>query len=326
MDSDLNLGNKPRVNYSGVLDSMGKGYRYAVLAAFGWLSLCGAQSSSQQTVRASGAAKASPAAPAVAALPSSPSTSTASNFAAYPGYNPDPCYNAKDKDAADLCAQWRSAIAGEKAAHEARRATTWSIVATLLNALGLVAVGAALYLTIQSNRIARDTARRQLRAYVSVKVMGLEVTADSQGNLGLVFRTVARNGGETPAYDCNHYGTISAIPRNEAALRLSAPMPIDDPSSAGGSVIHAGEEFTSVMRNNAVLDSLAITALKAGEANLFAFGVTSYTDTFGCKQRTDYCYMLENDTFSETLDTSEKAPGDRIPIEWYVAAFHNAAT
>lgn len=304
---------------------MPRGYRCVIVAALGWLALCGAQPPAKQPERTSGANKATPAATTAAPTPL-PAAGPPPKFAAYPGYDPDPCYHAEDKDAADLCAQWRAAIAGEKAAHEARRASTWSIVATVLNALGLIAVGAALYLTVQSNRIARDTARRQLRAYVSVAVMGLEVTEDSSGQLSLVFRTIARNGGETPAYSCRHYGTIMAISNDDAINRMSTAIPIYDPLSVGGSVIHAGEEFTSVMTNNAVLDAQAIRHLKAGKTNLFAFGVTSYVDTFGNRQRTDYCYTLDTDMFKETLGRSKKEPGERIPIEWFIAAFHNTAT
>jgi hypothetical protein len=50
----------------------------------------------------------------------------------------DACYNAKDHDSADLCAQWRAAIAAEKAAGEARIATIASVIATILSAIGVV--------------------------------------------------------------------------------------------------------------------------------------------------------------------------------------------
>ena len=40
---------------------------------------------------------------------------TAPQYTPEPDRNADGCYNARDHDAADLCAQWRAAIAAEKA-------------------------------------------------------------------------------------------------------------------------------------------------------------------------------------------------------------------
>jgi hypothetical protein len=185
---------------------MPRGYRYVIVAALGWLSLCGAQPPTKQAERANEGGKAAPAAAATVPAPIS-TASPNPKFAAYHGYDPDPCYHAEDKDAADLCAQWRSAMAGEKAAHEARRATTWSIVATLLNALGLMAVGAALYLTVQSNRIARDTARRQLRAYLYIEPGGVNEAAE--GLHRMPFNII--NSGPTPAHDLETFGDILIV-------------------------------------------------------------------------------------------------------------------
>jgi len=80
----------------------------------------------------------------------------ATDFTPYPGYNPDPCYNVKDHNAADLCAQWRAALAAERAAHEDRRAVNWSIVATFLS--GIAVLG--LFVTILQTTGALKEARR----------------------------------------------------------------------------------------------------------------------------------------------------------------------
>ena len=93
---------------------------------------------------------------------------TAEPYAPYAGYDPDPCYQAKDHDAADLCAQWRASIAAEKAANEAGRATDWAIVATFLSAIGLGAIVVSLRQTNRSLRIAqRDRATATRRAVAS---------------------------------------------------------------------------------------------------------------------------------------------------------------
>ena len=104
-----------------------RGYRLYVLAL--GLILAGAQQPSKSTQGAGGTyqAQVSPGASAA------PTETTQPPYRPYPDYNPDPCYQAKNHDSADLCAQWRAAIAAEKAAHESRRATNWGIAATFLS-------------------------------------------------------------------------------------------------------------------------------------------------------------------------------------------------
>lgn len=156
---------------------MPRGYRCVILAVVGWLTLCGAQPPKEQAQSRDSAAKATP----TAQTPSSPAQFLAidkgDNFTAYSGYNPDPCYKAKNHDAADLCAQWRAAIAAEKAAHEARRAGNWSIVATLLNAGGLIAVVVALLLTRSANRLSQ----REFLAVYGPKVTVGNIHAWNEG-------------------------------------------------------------------------------------------------------------------------------------------------
>lgn len=183
------------IRRSRALDPMLRGNRYIVVAAFGWLALCGANLPSKQ---AKGAASHSQVA-LTAAPNSAPDSANATNepvhFTAYPEYQSERCYKAKLHDSADLCAQWRAAVAAEKAAKEARRATTWSVVATFLNGLGLLAVGYALYLTIQANGIARKSAEQQLRAYLTVEPGGINQSVNNLARAPLLIK----NCGQTPA-------------------------------------------------------------------------------------------------------------------------------
>lgn len=179
-----------------------------VILAFGWLILCGAQPPKEQP-KSGGSAQQTAPAPEPAAPPSpTPSGGPSGNFTAYPGYNPDPCYHAKDHDAADLCAQWRAAIAAEKAAHEARRATNWSIVATFLSALSLAAVAWALKLTVESNQIGRDSLELERnsivegnRPWLMNKIIKVGRVEDPGGEYdgGLYFQTTLGNYGNRPA-------------------------------------------------------------------------------------------------------------------------------
>ncbi|WP_296615545.1 hypothetical protein [Sphingomonas sp.] len=127
---------------------MPRGYRSIVFAVVGWLALCGAQRPAEQPGSPSGTQN------TVSAPRPAPSES--------PPYRPyrdrysDGCYSAQNHDTADLCAQWRAAIAAEKAADEARLATIAAIVGTVLS---LITVG-GLIVTIWQTNGALGEARR----------------------------------------------------------------------------------------------------------------------------------------------------------------------
>lgn len=196
---------------------MPRGYRLLIIA-FG-LILCGAKPP-QEYAQGQPSAKTTEQAAADA-------------YAPYPGYSPDPCYQAKNHDAADLCAQWRAAVAAEKAAHEARRATSWSIVATFLSLItvgGLIitiwqtngALGearrgnrlnllfekrarreniraakdqaAALEVAERQFQLAERTARNQIRSYLSVVVIRPHATGETYSA-----EVIIKNVGQTPA-------------------------------------------------------------------------------------------------------------------------------
>lgn len=169
---------------------MSRSYRSIVLAIVGWLILCGAQpptengnseaGTKQKGTTANLPKPATPPAPAIA-------TDKPPKFIAYPGYNPDPCYRAEDKDAADLCAQWRSAVAAEKAAHEARRSVTWAIVASALSLVTIIGLIITIWQTNGALREARrgnrlnlifeKRSRREARKADADQAKALEIAA-----------------------------------------------------------------------------------------------------------------------------------------------------
>ena len=122
-----------------------------------------------------------------------------------------PCIEPKGRDESDLCAQWRAAIAAEKAAHEARRSSNWSIGATISSALSLIAVAVALYLTVISNKIARDTARKQLRAYMGT----LGAVCDSKIDAAHLIIDI-KNFGASPAQNLLAVTNVSIFRKPEA--------------------------------------------------------------------------------------------------------------
>lgn len=115
-------------------------YRRIIIAAVGWLILAAANHPAERSGSKAGANQASPA-PRTTATPSpSPAPSPSAPFAAYSPYDAEGCYRAKDSNAANLCAYWRAAVAAEKSAKEAHRATNWAIVATVLSGCAFLAI------------------------------------------------------------------------------------------------------------------------------------------------------------------------------------------
>ena len=127
-------------------------YRSIFVALVGLILLAASNAPSQEPENSQGKQQ----------IESAPVKATAPPKVPEPAYRPyadraaDACYNAQNHDSADLCAQWRAAIAAEKAANEAARATTWAIIATILSFVG---VGGLIF-TIWQTHGALGEARR----------------------------------------------------------------------------------------------------------------------------------------------------------------------
>ena len=246
-----------------------RGYRLLVIAL--GLVLCGAKPPQEQP---KGQASAQPTEQA-----------TANPYAPYAGYNPDPCYQAKDHDTADLCAQWRAALAAEKAAKEAGRATDWSIFATLLSAVSLSAVAFALYLTVEANRIARDTAKRQLRAYMEVFETKIGIFPEDGE---IIIQLTFQNCGQTPAYKLRLMSEGFAAPYPLVEERDFLPVNHHDWSASVG----PGLTYSCVRRLFADDVSAFIEEAKARRMCPYIQGVCEYEDGFGVTHETRFRYAF----------------------------------
>jgi hypothetical protein len=123
-----------------------RGYWCIVLAAVGWLILTGAHPPDYGAKQNDGAKKAEK------SVSSDPSTPV---YAPYPNRDSADCYNVANHDSADLCAQWRAAIAAEKAASAAQWADVIAALGAILSFASVILVLIALAHSRQSNRIAR---------------------------------------------------------------------------------------------------------------------------------------------------------------------------
>lgn len=180
---------------------MPRGYRL-FFVAFAGLILSGAHPPAKQAQTASSAEEQK-----VAATQSPEPIETATPpYRPYSAYNPDPCYNAKNHDAADLCAQWRAAIAAEKATHEARRASNLSVIAALLSSLtigGLVWTiwqgHQGLERAREANQISRDTAYESNRPWLTFSISMDSDPIVSSDKIAFSVKLKIKNVGLSPA-------------------------------------------------------------------------------------------------------------------------------
>ena len=195
------------------------GYRLHNAALRGWLIaavLCLltnpvlAQAQNQQDIKTTDqqpeAAAEQKKAPAPPITPAPPAKSGGTTV-----YKSD-CESPKSRGEADLCEQRRMADAAEETVGWVKSqfyATIGEIVALVLTiCVALVAVAAA----FGSNRIARKSTERQLRAYIDITTARVEWTGNNA-----VSRIITKNAGQTPAHKVTHWTKGSVGVENDFA-------------------------------------------------------------------------------------------------------------
>jgi hypothetical protein len=182
-----------------------------------------------------------------------------------------PCDLSRPNYKSDLCAQWYAATA-------ARDAADWAFWALVVGLVGAVGIVAALWLTIDSNKIARETAQRQLRAYMVADTATADIKSDGFGA-----RLRWLNCGQTPAYNV------------KASIQLGiAPIPnfrVLFPPNAGSMTVGSGKGFTTE-------ESLSLSEFNSSDAatdSIWLYARVIYADIFGTQHKTDVCLKYSGD-------------------------------
>ncbi len=203
---------------------MPRGYRYVILAAFGWLALTG-QHPSPRTEREQTKAQQSIA-------NSLSNIATTNHDLAERAKRPpkrEPCGPRNYQSDDDLCAQWKAADAAADAAWWAQWGTWFSGISTLLVLL-------ALSLAYQANSIARETAGHQLRAWLLLDRFNLDTITTPMSVHSEVSAQII-NAGQSPAKNVS----ISTSFRYPISLAdIATHKPADWPPTAPRGVIGQG--------------------------------------------------------------------------------------
>ncbi|HEX4738865.1 MAG TPA: hypothetical protein VH331_15025 [Allosphingosinicella sp.] len=253
-------------------------HRRYILAAIGWLILAaapapdnGASAEYSHTTQHKQAALNSVSA-------------TAAQVAA-PANTPEdqkPCNNGQHHDLSERCAEWAAA--------------DWARDSLTVGVIGAVGIVIALLLTIDSNRIARDTAKRQLRAYMTIDgVNPFDVVAGQP----ILISVTIMNRGQTPAYRVRSISTMRLdVPRK--SFRHQIPK-IEE---AGALVMGAGDK-ARVKAKSKPLTTEEMHNFNAGKLAIYTIGRVEYSDVFGRQHHLTFMYEADVDGIRAAIQGNE---------------------
>jgi hypothetical protein len=219
-----------------------------------------------------------------------------------PYYKPS-CQNPYSQEDADLCAQW-AAVDQVAESNRLNSLNLRMLVLTLF--LTTIGTGALVWTLFDTRR----TSRAELRAYVWAKPISFNVNTDRSVTVG--FRLT--NNGQTPAYECAHYGVVDTFENDEVAEANIR----NDPPTRGRRVntpLHPGED-PSVwnVSSDGPIGVERLRKVADGALNLYVHATVIYTDTFGRPHRTRVCQRI----VGFKLENSK--------ADWQMMPFHNDAT
>ena len=234
-----------------------------------------------------------------------PPTALTGDYAAYPDKYADECYKAENHDSADLCAQWRAAIAAEKAADAAQWGIRVDGIAAALSFISIVLVFFALRQTERSlreareaNVLAREAHQRELRAYLNAHDIAV---ADFLPGKRPCFQFKPINSGQTPAYDVQCcMGLAWGIDVEPHAMKVV--LRDADRPRFSRAVIPPGLEPSFDFPKAYVLGQKDWDATVSGELVFVFAGVLTYRDIFKARHKTTFKYFLRPEVLNDKGD------------------------
>lgn len=188
-----------------------------------------------------------------------------------------------------------------------------SVITTVATIIGTI----ALIWTLHETRL---TARRELRAYVSAQVKGMELHADTgQAEIHIE----VSNGGQTPAFKCVWAGNvvISTPEQLEKDLRATPRRPTGE-RRGSPAAIHGGQVANGSIYNHKPFTTEQLQEAISGDKAILVFGFVWYDDAFDNPRESTFCYQ------SGLLPPPEEVFTDPVRYEahWTMTPFFNDAT
>jgi hypothetical protein len=164
-----------------------------------------------------------------------------------------------------------------------------------------------------------NTAKRQLRAYVSINPQIL-YNFGSADDIRIECKT--ENHGQTPAFNLTHVFAIDVLPSLlPQGFVFAEPRTRLDANSA----VFPKSSIKTWFNRQGPITAAQVTAIEAGTHNLHLWGASSYVDAFGDRQTTQFNVSLDLGTF--IYSRNEIRAGRRDPgFNWEYGDRHNQAT
>lgn len=175
---------------------------------------------------------------------SSPSeTPAAAPYTPYPRVNDPHCYEASDHDAADLCAQWRAAIAAERAANGAGLANWIGATSAVLSFISTVLVLIALAQTRTANKFSQmeyDASREEAKTARLQTIDAIKISRKQQEESYRIAQFQSR-----PYVSLSNIRILS--PKND----VNRPVVIADIKNYGTTIgLNVQKKYAVVVTNN----------------------------------------------------------------------------
>ena len=197
-------------------------------------------------------------------------------------YEPD-CDAPDSREEADLCAQRSMAKAAEETLKWVRESVEWAerlYYATIGEIVALVmTIGiatAAVIVAFKANKIARTTAKRELRAYLSAIPAGIDQLIGELDGLGIV---AIRNVGHLPAKNV----AVHVFMKLSGGRDENFPVPEDN------EIVKRAILPDAEMRQGS-RDHIPVTELCTSGGYVYVWGVTYYDDGYKCRRTTRFCH------------------------------------
>jgi hypothetical protein len=191
-----------------------------------------------------------------------------------------PCLDGKEDRKSDLCAQWKAADA---AASSAR----WAWASSIVGIVSLLGVVAALGLALHSNKIAQDTAKRQLRAYLTLTALSKD-PPNIKGRTSFKINAHWKNSGQTPAIDvvAGMRWTVLDKALDESFTFEMLPEHISDHLTV------LGPQAEMETNDHEAFNVLLLPEIAKEEKFAYVWGYLDYTDAFKSERRTEFCCRI----------------------------------
>ena len=192
--------------------------------------------------------------------------------------------------------------------------TFWLMLFTAVLAVATITLAA---FTIDLAFTSRKTAKRQLRAYVAARAIGV---SGFSPNIPVEIRFRMTNHGQTPAYDVSHASTIAILPH---PLPPNFQLPIATIPTPASFVLHPNASFDAGMTNafNAVQIDMATTN---NGFRIYLYGTVTYRDAFNEDSKTTFCVSIVPS--QNLLAISHGPPFPSVNLDFHASEQHNKAT